>query len=111
LWWSKGGVLRGQTPERIRFLRRIVEDAPAGLEPVNDWAHFTARCEDDYFLIYLDAHQPRAFAYDLPEGNFQVDIIDTWEMKITPLNETFHGRMVISLPAKPHLAVRIRRVR
>ena len=26
LWWSKGGVLHGQSPERIAFLRKIVED-------------------------------------------------------------------------------------
>ncbi|MGH9668052.1 MAG: DUF5060 domain-containing protein, partial [Bryobacteraceae bacterium] len=28
LWWSKGGVLHGQSPPRIAFLRKILEDAP-----------------------------------------------------------------------------------
>ena len=27
LWWSKGGVLHGQSPARIAFLRRILEEA------------------------------------------------------------------------------------
>jgi hypothetical protein len=33
LWWSKGGVLKGQSQERIKFLRGIVESAPGYLKP------------------------------------------------------------------------------
>jgi hypothetical protein len=29
LWWSKGGELHGESPARIRFLRTILEEAPA----------------------------------------------------------------------------------
>lgn len=32
LWWSKGGVLHGQSPERIGFLRKLVESLPGPLE-------------------------------------------------------------------------------
>lgn len=32
LWWSKGGVLKGESPKRIRFLREIVESLPGPLE-------------------------------------------------------------------------------
>lgn len=28
LWWAKGGVLRGQSPDRIAFLREIIESFP-----------------------------------------------------------------------------------
>ena len=34
LWWSKGGVLRGESPDRIKFLRSIIESAPAHLTPI-----------------------------------------------------------------------------
>lgn len=34
LWWAKGGKLKGQSPDRIAFLRKIVEELPAGLEPL-----------------------------------------------------------------------------
>jgi hypothetical protein len=35
LWWSKGGVLKGESPPRIAFLRRILEEGPAdGLDPL-----------------------------------------------------------------------------
>ena len=39
LWWSKGGILTGDSPERIRFLLEIIKDAPGGvLEPLpSDW--------------------------------------------------------------------------
>ncbi len=33
LWWSKGGKLKGRSPERIKFLRDIVEALPAPLSP------------------------------------------------------------------------------
>lgn len=32
LWWAKGGVLKGESPERIAFLRSIVDELPAPLE-------------------------------------------------------------------------------
>ena len=32
LWWAKGGVLRGVSPERIAFCRKIIESLPGQLE-------------------------------------------------------------------------------
>lgn len=32
LWWAKGGVLHGASPERIAFCRRIIESLPGQLE-------------------------------------------------------------------------------
>ena len=37
LWWAKGGVLHGESVPRIAFLRRIMEEGPAGgLTPMED---------------------------------------------------------------------------
>ncbi|MDO4337476.1 MAG: DUF4038 domain-containing protein [Eubacteriales bacterium] len=33
LWWSKGGMLKGSSPERITFLKGILEELPGTLEP------------------------------------------------------------------------------
>ena len=33
LWWSKGGRLKGQSPERIAFLKSIVEELDGVIEP------------------------------------------------------------------------------
>lgn len=32
LWWARGGVLKGESPERIGFCRRIIESLPGHLE-------------------------------------------------------------------------------
>lgn len=37
LWWSKGGRLKGESPARIAFLRKIVEELPGPIEPVDSW--------------------------------------------------------------------------
>ncbi|GFH97230.1 hypothetical protein IMSAGC003_03800 [Lachnospiraceae bacterium] len=36
LWWSRGGVLKGESPARIAFLRRIVESLPGPLDFLGD---------------------------------------------------------------------------
>lgn len=33
LWWAKGGVLKGDSPKRIAFLRSILEELPGPIEP------------------------------------------------------------------------------
>jgi hypothetical protein len=110
LWWSKGGVLQGDSVARIAFLRQVVEAAPAGLEPTNDWFCIGARCGDEYFLLYLENHQPRRFTYDLPSGQFRAEILDTWEMTISPVEGVFEGRLEIEMPARSELAVRISKI-
>lgn len=39
LWWAKGGVLKGQSPERIAFLRKIIESFPGAVEPWQEPEH------------------------------------------------------------------------
>ncbi len=110
LWWSKGGVLHGQSVERITFLRTILEDGPAeGLTPLKAWPFWSARRTDDYVLYYFGVHQPAELPREMPEDKqYQVDIIDPWEMTITPLDGTFSGKFKIELPGKPYMAVRVR---
>ncbi len=109
LWWSKGGVLHGQSRERIAFLREIMEQGPSeGLDPVSDKWGWGAGQEGEYYLFYFGVHQPAEHTFNLPEGNkYQVDVIDTWEMTATPLEGVFEGRFKVELPGKPCLAVRI----
>lgn len=114
LWWSKGGTLKGESPERLLFLRKILEDAPFKLKPVNlfSWMPFSAiGIEREYYLGYMNDAQPRSMIVQLPRGvNFHVDVIDTWNMTITPLSKTFTGKSLIELPGKPYIALRIRKI-
>ncbi|MCD6290672.1 MAG: DUF5605 domain-containing protein, partial [Anaerolineae bacterium] len=106
LWWSKGGVLRGESPARIAFLRRILEESgTGGLEPLDQWS---AGVEGEYYLYYFGVHQPAEWRFRLPsDRRYRVDVIDTWEMTVTPIEGAFSGEFRVGLPGKPFVAVRI----
>ena len=130
LWWSKGGVLHGQSPARLAFLRQVLEDSPAeGIEPIDKWqnSHMGGRA-GEYYLVYFGAEQPTYWAFELyreklEEGmRFQAEILDTWHMTVTPVEGVFtlrkkddyffadaEGRS-IALPGRPWMAIRVRRV-
>jgi hypothetical protein len=112
LWWSKGGELKGESPARIKFLREIIESAPPYLKPTPlyaSWMPFAAIGKgNDYYLAYLNDAQPRFTIIDLPQNSlYQVEIIDTWNMTITPIEKKFSGHSLIELPQKPYIALKI----
>jgi hypothetical protein len=116
LWWAKGGALRGKSAPRIAFLRSILEDGPkSGLNPLSDQWHDwnkVAGKHGEYYLLYFDVHAPARWTYlSLPDGiQFKIDIIDTWNMTITPMEGVFEGKCDLELPGKPYMAVRARRI-
>jgi hypothetical protein len=130
LWWSKGGALRGLSPPRIAFLRKILEDGTCeGFEPIDKWQDApVAGKKGEYYLVYLGKDAPREWAVQLPRAGqdvpmtLRIDVIDTWDMTVTPLDGAFvlkpgdrytltcPGRPRITLPGKPYMAVRLRRV-
>jgi hypothetical protein len=62
-------------------------------------------------LCYCGGNRQSArWQIDLPEdARFTVEVIDAWEMTITPLEGTHSGRCEIPLPGKPLVALRIRK--
>jgi Domain of unknown function (DUF5060)/Protein of unknown function (DUF4038)/Domain of unknown function (DUF5605) len=130
-WLASGGKLQGRSIARLAFLRKIVESGPAeGIEPIDKWQErCTGGKPGEYYLVYFGARQPTAWPFelyktDLADGmKFTVEIIDTWNMTITPVDGVFEigkrdsyvfaaldGRSV-PLPGRPYLALRIRRQR
>ncbi len=111
LWWSKGGVLHGRSPERIAFLRRILEEGPAeGLEPLSaNGGERAAGKQGEYYLFYLGVHQPAERTFDLPAGRYRVEVIDPWQMNVTSAG-VHEGRFRLDLPGRPYLAVRAQRL-
>jgi hypothetical protein len=110
LWWSKGGVLHGQSPARIAFLRKILESAPP--EGLNNLAtyYLAAGQPGRYNLFYLDLNQPAEYTFDLAPGiKYKADIIDPWEMTITPVSGAFEGKFTMKLPGKPFQAIRFQK--
>jgi hypothetical protein len=112
LWWSKGGVLKGGSHERIKFLREIIESAPGKLKPsviFQSWMPFSSvTYKNEYFLAYFNMDQPRSMLLNLPgKTNYRIEIINAWDMTILPVPGTFSGRCIIELPQKPMTALRI----
>jgi hypothetical protein len=115
LWWSKGGTLNGESTARIRFLRTILDDLPPdvpGIDPLPaDFDVVAGGIESRYHLIYLGTHQPRLRTISVrPGSRYRVDLIDTWNMTITELPDTYEGQFTVPLPARPYMAIRLRAV-
>lgn len=110
IWWAKGGILRGTSPARVGFLRRLVESIAAkGLESVPE-AYYPCAIGQSSRLCYFDYHQPGRFEVDLKGETYTAEVIDPWEMTVTRLTGTFSGKAIVSLPGKPRLALLLRRV-
>ena len=126
-WTSFGGKLSGQSPPRLAFLRKILEEGPAeGLDPIDKWNDPNiAGQPGEYYLTYFGHEMPTNWVFQLYKRGltdgmrFKVDVIDTWEMTITPISGEFttkkqdnyyfvdsKGRS-IPLPGKPGIALRL----
>lgn len=122
IWWAHGGRLIGTSPQRIAFLKKIVEEGPAKrLSPLTSdhiktrhWDATIGRNDDDnYYLIYFSDGCPAYRHLDmLPDGKkYKADIIDTWNMTITPVDEIMTNKSTIKLLSKPYIAVRLTAVK
>ena len=113
LWWSKGGELIGGSVKRIAFFKEILSQMPANFAHIltENRTKPVVGVPGEVYLYYTGSGQPSYCFFDLPEGgDYEVDIIDTWEMTITTLEGTFSGAFKVTLPGKQYIAVRARRV-
>ncbi len=115
LWWAKGGVLYGKSPERIAFLYKIMKDRPAeGVYPLyNLWNKEMQLIKDkEYYLFYYGNAQQKSARLRLPKDvNFRVEVIDTWNMTITPADSVYSGSVEIKLPGTLWMAVRATKIK
>ncbi len=118
LWWSHGGVLHGQAPARLAFLRDFLDSLPGPL--MRREANWDERCATlqghtetaPPILLYYTYHLRPAFReYTLPEGTaYRVEVLDTWNMTRTDCG-VMSGHIRVNLPARPYIAVYMQRVR
>src|SRR5256885_12157870 len=92
---GRRGALHGRSAPRLAFLRRILEDSPAaGLDLVDGlhlpWSEFSSVGQQHhYYLTYFGPHQPAQVEVHVPEGEqYRGEVIDTWNMTVTPLEES-----------------------
>lgn len=118
LWWSHGGELHGESPARIKFLHEIMTQTPGlGLRRGQGSFDETVGVPDGgfpgmdsgYEIHYYGFGRPSFRDFVKPEGEWEVEIIDTWDMTIT--NAGVHsGKFRVALPGKEYMAVRLVRV-
>jgi Domain of unknown function (DUF5060)/Domain of unknown function (DUF5605)/Protein of unknown function (DUF4038) len=126
-WSSSGGVLIGQSPARLGFLRKILETSPAeGIEPIeNSNDDRVGGKAGEYYLLYFGKETPTEWAFELPSAKLaagtkmHVDVIDAWNMTITPVDQVFtvvkhdeatvraEGDAKVKLPGNALMALRI----
>lgn len=129
-WLGEGGRMIGTSPPRLAFLRTILETAPEpGIEPIETWYEYHLGGKPfEYYLRYFGDDKPTEWPLILPgreedpKNSFRADILDTWNMTITPVDGVFRmaqrdhythhdpNRAKIDLPGKPWIAVRLTRV-
>lgn len=113
LWWSKGGRLVGDSPERVAFLREVVRESPTGvLDPLDsDWDVPRGGVRGEYEILYFGFNRPRFRDVTLPAGGrFAVDVIDTWGMTVRRVAESASDHLRVDLPGLPYQAIRLTRV-
>ena len=90
-WWAKGGTLMGESPERIRYFKSVMEQAPVTqMDPEliarGDPKKLSANLyifskPGAYYLAYV-AEANQDIELNLPgTKDYTVDVLDTWAMK------------------------------
>jgi hypothetical protein len=117
LWWSHGGVLRGESVPRLAFLKDfMLATSPQGLEVPNPgywmWTRMAAGRTNKHFVYYFAEHQPNTWPlWDVDEGkSYRAEVIDCWEMTISPVEGMFRKGDQVPMPARPYHALRITEV-
>lgn len=113
LWWSKGGVLHGSSPDRIRFLEQLLAEAPDGVwDPLpSDWDVPWGGVAGTVKVGYFGFNRPRFRNLMLDEGEWTIDVIDTWDMTVERMPGTYPaGSARVELPGRQFMAVRLTRV-
>jgi hypothetical protein len=130
VWTGRGGVLHGQSPARLAFFRKIFSQSPAeGLDPIDKWQDypFAGQAGRNY-LGYFGRQAPTTWPFALFKAGladgmkFKAEVIDTWNMTVTPVDGIFEiekrdnysfvdkNARVIALPGRAYMALRIVRV-
>ncbi len=113
MWWNKGGTLKGESPKRIAFLRKLMESGPdMGMEPHSEWmSGLYCGCKGDtWMLCYTGVRQPVETWAKLPKGKrYSLTHIDPWEMTTTKAEgeveaEDSDRGTPIPLTGKPYMA-------
>ena len=116
-WWAKGGKLVGESPARIAFFKKIMEEAPVSemtpklvslsglpipdtipdrnsstlIEQLNHNIYILSK-EDEYYLAYT-ADTAQTIELNLGGSKeFTLEVIDTWNMSVVAEKAVGNGK-------------------
>lgn len=101
LWWAKGGVLHGQSPQRIQWLKDFMSQAPPfhELQPLgDDRGRFLLAKPGEYYLVYCVQRKPETIELTGTRP-YKVDLVDPWNMTITPAGTALPRAYTLMPPA------------
>ncbi len=105
--WSDAGRLRGESGQRIAFLRALVEKiTKVGMIEYEGAYYLSAGTPNELYLYYFDFHRPARYDFPLPTtANFSATLIDPFAMTATVVPGSFTGKSRLSLTSRPYQAV------
>ena len=107
LWWSKGGILHGESPARIQWLKKLMTQAPPfhELQPLGDGkGSFVLGQAGEFYLVYCPDQRPQTLAL-AGTRPYKTDLLDPWEMTETSVGTASPGEATFAAP-KPDLVYR-----
>jgi hypothetical protein len=110
--WSGGGPRpTGAVAQRLRLLRRVLDELPAEAEPIEDYRDApTLAVPGSYYLQYLGEHRFPERTFTVPAGVYQVEVLDAWNQTVRRYTEEVADTLTVRLPGTQYQAVQIRRV-
>lgn len=117
IWWAHGGVLRGESPDRIAYLKQLLADNGfAYVKPLATTGPYWdlavgASPDESHILAYLGSNQPEFESFNfLPKGvTYHAELIDTWNMTKKELGVSVTADRYFQVPQKPYQAVLLTR--
>jgi len=130
IWLAHGVELRGESPPRLAFLRKLLAASPAeGIDPIDTFEDVQLAGQPGrWYLLYFGREAPTAwvpklFQNGLADGiTFEVDVIDTQRMTVETLPRPLVFKpgdryrfveregQTVKLPGRPYMALRLRAI-
>lgn len=134
IFWAQGELFQGDSWQRIKFIRTLMEEAPNPIEMSDISRDFvTSTAGEGYYFIHFDENIQSEWLFNLPEKNanynklkegqsFKVDIINVWDMTIIEYPTIFKTSkptdyrvydeklQKVRLPETPYILLRITEV-
>ncbi|MFA7490215.1 MAG: DUF5060 domain-containing protein [Mariniphaga sp.] len=114
-WWGKGGLLVGESPERIQFFKSVMEQAPVkemipqlidnnNPGKLNNNIYLFSK-PAAYYLAYT-ADKDQSIEIDLTgDKEYKMEVMDTWNMQIMEEKTVMPGKIIYKT-SLPYTALR-----